>query len=616
MIGISWHHVGGRDALQSHRNLHEWVETHVFMPKEPEVLKLKGGLGIVVAVSDCKGSVDLKALTNTLVAQLHTLYQDKPDTLQLPELEATITSITNKHQAVCSFSLAVVVIKQDHNHTVLKLCGQRGMQAKLVRQQQLLTLPVSPVGVSGQLRPGDVFIVGTSNCVSLLADSKFKANLLKETKVSHYLQKTCFVHQSMLVKGLVFEVHQPHVLQPVKNYVSLYANRLRQLLPVRSPRTPPIDLGPQALEKRNLFISKKRRYALGLALLFLALLSVSVGLGLNKRKTLEKRQLEQQLVENVTYRLQQASSLKELNPARAKTLLVEARHTLEGYEEEEVPVDIQNLQVQVDEAYAAVVRQFTIRSPEVFYDIALVKENFSPSQMTLAENELVLLDDQGRSVVILDIETKSAKVFAGNDLVPVNATIGSISSWIFLASNNSLQILDKKTGKQLNSFTLSKVSIDELIGYGSNAYVLDRVAGQVWRFRGTVSGLAKPEGFFDEPLDLQEVVSLALDGSLWVLYRDGGVEKYTSGVKDAYYPSFDLDIPLNQPQKLYTDETCQNLYLMDKNNNRIVVVSKFGEYKGQYLWEDMKQTTGFAVSEKLGKLLLLSGGTIYGIDLQ
>jgi len=252
----------------------------------------------------------------------------------------------------------------------------------------------------------------------------------------------------------------------------------------------------------------------------------------------------------------------------------------------------------------------------VFFNLELIKKDFIPTQISLSENTLTLLDGNNQSLIQLHISKKSAEIVAGSDIIPNKSKLASIPAWIFLSSGGKLQIIDPQTQEQLKSFTLSKITVDQLIGYGNNAYIVDKTLGQLWRFRGTINGLNKPDGFFKKEQDLSSIRFVAIDGSVWFLRQDGGVEKYTTGIKDAYYPQIDLDIPLGNPTSFFTDENSDNLYILDPDNHRVVVVNKQAQYQGQYLWEQINTQTQVVVSEQLGKILLVQDVKIYEIDLK
>jgi hypothetical protein len=66
----------------------------------------------------------------------------------------------------------------------------------------------------------------------------------------------------------------------------------------------------------------------------------------------------------------------------------------------------------------------------------------------------------------------------------------------------------------------------------------------------------------------------------------------------------------------YTNADLANLYLLDKGNSRVVVVSKTGEYQKEYLWSGLGQANDLVVTSDEGQIFLLSGGKIFTISLK
>jgi hypothetical protein len=544
-------------------------------------------------------------LGEELINSLKKSLSQEKSPYSLPILQKIVKKFTSSCGDKFSLSLVLVSIKSNDSQNIINLCGNEGLICQINTPSGSFLLPVLENGVSGQI------------------DSKSQIILTNNYSYQNFLKSK--IHPALNfnnIQKIALNSKYPINLLQLKNeplsipLINSLKNQIKNLKNLKAKKHLPqikIDLN----EKKKNLLSKKRWYALITAATFLLLLGFSIGFGSYKKQKENQKQAEQALVEEVTYRLEQAQSLKELNPARAKTLLKEAKQTLETYQKQnKTELNLQELGQKVSSAYALVSQEIYIENPEVFYNLSLVKEEFLPQFAALIDSDLTLLDPSSESVVNLNIQSKAAKILLGKSDIKNNKFLGANDSWIFLASQNSIQVIDKSTQKELDTFSLSKINIHQFLGYGSNAYVLDKDLNQIWRFRGTQKTLSSPEKFFSKEQELKNISSLALDGSVWLLRDDGGVEKYTSGIKDAYYPSFDLDLPLNHPQKIYTDEYCKNLYILDKANKRIVAISKNGEYKSQYIWEDITKSQDFVVSENIGKILILIGEKIYGIDLQ
>lgn len=528
--------------------------------------------------------------------------------LNLSLLQKISQKIEENYSKAFYINLSICIFKKHDQNWLLTAFSNFNSQIFLFRQNQLIKLPISPAGISGKVYETDLCIISSSQFVESVSLSEI-TSCFQNPKVG--LNK---INVNKFPKDNQISALMISFQEKSQNFLPTQLDKSKSSPFKFQLPSPTIKIQkPQHLPKG---FSRRRKIAILLAFAFFIILSIALFLGHKKRQALEQVRVRQQLTEEVQYRLQQSESLKQLNSSRAKTLLQEARTILKQYQEENSNVDIEDLNNQVNAAYAAVSKQYNISTPEIFYDLSLSKEGFSPTQSVLIEGVITMLDENTQTIIQLNIAKKSSEIVAGRDIVPTKAKLAAIPAWVFLASGDKLQIIDPQKKEQLNSFTLSKIQVDQLIGYGNNAYILDKNLGQLWRFRGTVNGLNKPDQFFKQEQDLQNIAFAAIDGSVWFLRKDGGVEKYTTGIKDAYYPSIDLDIPIATPTQFYTDDTSDNLYILDPDNHRVVVTTKQAQYQGQYVWEKITPQTQLAVSEQIGKILLLQDGKIYGIDIR
>jgi hypothetical protein len=67
---------------------------------------------------------------------------------------------------------------------------------------------------------------------------------------------------------------------------------------------------------------------------------------------------------------------------------------------------------------------------------------------------------------------------------------------------------------------------------------------------------------------------------------------------------------------VYTNESLAGVYLLDKTNKRIVVLTKDGKYKAQYLSDKIGEATDLVVSEKDKKVILLTGQKILFLEIK
>jgi len=490
----------------------------------------------------------------------------------------------------------------------LQLQASSDQEILFVHENSLYKLVVSPEGLTGKFQAGDRLLAGSEEWFNSPENVVWESpNQLEEKLLS--------ISKLQLESVQIMQISYPKTRKfpDFKKFLNINFSTIFK------PKKEELNIAvPEMSVKHFKPLENKRKFALILALVFLSLLVSSVGLGIHKRNQFNQTQKEIQLVENVKYRLDQAKSLQQLNPTRAKVLLGEAKQALNEYiQTNKLPSQtITDLEAEVAKAYELVSGLVLISQAPLFYDPYLLKDNFIPTQVSLSDLEITLLDNNNLLAATVELESKAAKIIAGENVVKNNSKLASIPSWIFLNSGNNIAIIDKNTQKRIKSYNLSKTTVSDLIGYGNNLYILDVPAGQVLRFRGQTEGLSKAEDFFTTKQDFAGAASLAVDGSVWILYGNGAVEKYTSGVRDALFTDFSMDKPLKQASQLFTDENQKQLYIMDKLEGRIVAISKQGEFKAEYSWEGLKACDDFVVSEAIGKILVLKDGKIWGVPLK
>lgn len=150
-------------------------------------------------------------------------------------------------------------------------------------------------------------------------------------------------------------------------------------------------------------------------------------------------------------------------------------------------------------------------------------------------------------------------------------------------------------------------------GYIGRLYVLDK-GEQIYKLTKSGSTYTSSD-YFTGDVNLDSAVSIAIDGSIWVLSSSGKVDKYTRGESDDLSIS-GLDKGLSSPTKIYTDSDIDNVYILDRGNSRVVVIDKDGKYVSQYPSDVIKNAKDFDISESDKKIYVLSGNKIYEINLK
>ena len=109
-------------------------------------------------------------------------------------------------------------------------------------------------------------------------------------------------------------------------------------------------------------------------------------------------------------------------------------------------------------------------------------------------------------------------------------------------------------------------------------------------------------------------LSLAIDGSVYTINSDKILDKYYSGAKEKSY-FIKLSSKLNDI-KIKTAKDFKNIYLADRQNNRLVVISKNGELLRQYASESFINLKDFQISDDEKTAYVLDGNKIFSISME
>jgi hypothetical protein len=268
----------------------------------------------------------------------------------------------------------------------------------------------------------------------------------------------------------------------------------------------------------------------------------------------------------------------------------------------------------------------------------LARDSFTSSKKVIDENLPKFTKNSNEQKQLLDLLTKVNKEIAkasginevlasevGNDQSDFLSFVNSSKATAFGEDKDNIYSVDKDGIYQTTKGKENTKSIIKNDGnwktpagvspYLSNIYVLDKTKGGVIKFVGGDSGFGKANYFTDTEPDLSTAKSIAIDGSIWILLSDGTILKYTKGKADAFNVT-GLDSPFLNPTKIYTNVDLNNIYVLDNGNSRIIVLDKTGNYKEQYSTGVLSSAKELEILESDKKILILSSGKIYKIDIK
>ncbi|MGC9469203.1 MAG: hypothetical protein ACP5HS_11475 [Anaerolineae bacterium] len=164
-------------------------------------------------------------------------------------------------------------------------------------------------------------------------------------------------------------------------------------------------------------------------------------------------------------------------------------------------------------------------------------------------------------------------------------------------------------------------SVTVMETFGEKAYLIQRQMNQILLYEPVNGIYETPRLYFAEGAapDLHLAQEMAIDGRVYLLMGDGTIRTYFAGSYDYSFEIDDLPEGDFSPivMAIERDPDVGNVYLVDTQRERIVVVNKRGDFVRQYRFRkgELEQVEALAINEDLNVLYLIAKNQLYAAPL-
>lgn len=404
-----------------------------------------------------------------------------------------------------------------------------------------------------------------------------------------------------LAKGAKAAAHGATVAgKATWTFLAAMANKERRESALRGLREG-ADKNMNALVDRFNALSAFSRVLFFLALSLVMLAKGGVAVASWNRAQEEKIAAYERSVAAVEQKIDSAeASMIYRDEDRAKQLLVEAAaatEALPGKKPEEI-ANQDRLRRKIADAKDTLRREVKLGDPEIVASITSGAGTPDLARLaTAAEGFIWGASSKGEVF----------KIGADGAVEKVADAPGNAAPGVFLAQGNDVLAV-AADGK--GTFVTSKGKATErdvdLDGsaiadagiYNARLYVLDASHSRIMRHPADAKGFAKPQFYLKDGTDLSQGVSIAIDGAVYVLRKDGSIVRIVKGVQEPFAVAA-ADPPVTAPLRLRTADENGDLFVLDAAPARILRFNKKnGALVGQYVSDSLKGATDFTVDAK------------------
>lgn len=281
-----------------------------------------------------------------------------------------------------------------------------------------------------------------------------------------------------------------------------------------------------------------------------------------------------------------------------------------GYKKSEVAKLITSITEKKDQA-AGIAR---ISSLEITADLGQTSQNGSFSNFVKINNIYFIIDGTNNKMVQYDAEANTSKVLGEIDGGIVDAV--AFGSSVYLLTDTKLFEFKPDTN------TISEIKVSgglaiepgsALGNYKTFLYLLSPTKNQIFRYSKTLDGVSKPVSYIKtKDLDFSAGVDLSIPDFAYSLSKNGQILKFASGSKQKFEVTGMPDEITGAKRIIVIPE--KNIYILEPEKERILVLDINGKYQKQYVSGDLKNASDISVDGASGIITVLGQTKLYNIN--
>ncbi len=233
---------------------------------------------------------------------------------------------------------------------------------------------------------------------------------------------------------------------------------------------------------------------------------------------------------------------------------------------------------------------------------SFAKDDFSPENLVVINNAIYLYNSSGKTFYKINLkDLKTIKTSTNYNFS--NPVTGGGSIYFFVAPNTIVEHISTKDIIGSQDLTLdSHIRIDDLFYYNSKLYFLDTTEGSIYKkSKETIV-------IWGNDKRIKEAKSFAIDGNVWILREKNKIDRYFQG---KHKETLEIQGVVNAT-KIWTQRGIDNIYMLDKGGNKIVIINSTGDIIKEYSDIGLTDIKDFYVLN--GTIYIINNTEIYKLN--
>ena len=358
-------------------------------------------------------------------------------------------------------------------------------------------------------------------------------------------------------------------------------------------------------------------FFIGFALFVVGGIYISV----QKNQTAQTKDFYGNIIQQAKDKRDQAqNALIYQDSPEAKTKLEEALKLLQETDFAYFKEEAEKLESEIQKNLEKVQGLVELKNIKLIFDFKDLGLTFRPSKIFGQNKNLIFLDSFSNDIYKYNLDNPAS---SGLIITPADESERLLlGDWtkdilVFYSSKNKIYFYNALN----NNFTSYPVKpskengrINDLGFYKGVVYLLDGINKEIIKYSPELSDAGSSLFNQEKAAALTSPVSLSLTGSAaYILQSDGQIKKYNLSRGSFENVALPSPVQLKNPVKIRLGFTTSNIYILDQEGKRVVILNKKGEIK-QYFSEEFSKPVDFWMTDDEKTIYLLDGQKVYQID--
>ncbi len=265
------------------------------------------------------------------------------------------------------------------------------------------------------------------------------------------------------------------------------------------------------------------------------------------------------------------AALDQANALRSKVVAAQSSNASTEFQKK-----LSQELTQVDQLIKTLSEKQELQTLPVYKNLAEIKPEFLGQLSAYNQDKVVVMDSALKSLITLDTKNGELTQQTWTDADKLNPQAVTILSndKILVLSDGIKEIKDSKVSEAVKAADANQAA-SLLTSFDTTLYLFNPVKRNIFRYSLVDGKYDKPTGWLIEPLgtDFENVVSMVVDGQLWLGTNQGEIKLFKSGRAQSFKIE-GLSNPLAKPLVLATTPESNKLYILESQNSRVVIVDK------------------------------------------